>query len=191
MAIQSSFDTTTGQYRIGECLPPDPTDGECSKEPVFQTPYPFQVAPPHGYAAIVNTFGDISVKDGKVITAGWESANMKMVSDLPGWPRRLYINKAVEVPLREALRRCVALYDGYVIKTLGCFSPRSKRTSARLSTHSWGIAMDLNAASNPMANPMQKDLPDAWVAIWESFGWTWGGRFPTPDPMHFQFASGY
>lgn len=116
---------------------------------------------------------------------------MKIVSDLPGVGRRVYLNRAIEAPLRLALQRCIDRHDGYVIRTLGCFAPRASRSDAnRLSTHSWGIAVDINADTNPMRSPMVRDIPDAWVAAFEACGWTWGGRWKTPDPMHFQFARG-
>jgi hypothetical protein len=150
------------------------------------------LVPPHGLDAIRGTFGPITVEDGKITgPPGWEAINMKMVSDLPGVGKRLYINRAIEAPLRLALTRCLALHDGYVVQTIGCFAPRGKRSNpAALSMHSWGIAVDINAATNPMRNPMQKDIPDTWVAIFEELGWTWGGRFRIADPMHFQWASG-
>lgn len=150
------------------------------------------LVPPHGLDAIRGTFGPITVEDGKITgPKGWESLNMKMVSDLPGVPKRLYINRAIEAPLRLALRRCLDLHDGYTIQTIGCFAPRGKRSNpSMLSMHSWGIAVDINAATNPMKAPMVKDIPDTWVAIFEELGWTWGGKFRIPDPMHFQWASG-
>lgn len=119
---------------------------------------------------------------------------MHTVTDLPGWPRRLYLNNALEAPLRAALAACLALGDGYPIRSLGCFAPRPKRTNGDLSVHSWGLAVDLNAATNPLAlvgGALVKDVPDSWVACFEAVGFTWGGRFPRPDPMHFQWCSGY
>ena len=117
---------------------------------------------------------------------------MKMVSDLPGVGKRLYIHRAIEAPLRLALSRCLALGDGYEVKTIGCFAPRGKRVNpSALSVHSWGIAVDINAATNPMRNTMTKDIPDTWIAIFEAIGWTWGGRFRIPDPMHMQWCAGY
>ena len=151
------------------------------------------VAPPRGLDGIRGQFGPLVVEGDKITAPPhWEAVNMKVVSDLPGWPGRLYINRGIEAPLREALRGCIERHDGYTIKTIGCFAPRGKRSDpSRLSTHSWGIAVDINAATNPMRKPMVKDIPDEWVAIFEAVGWTWGGWFPTPDPMHFQWCSGY
>lgn len=152
--------------------------------------------PAHGLDDLRKRFGAIQVRDGQVVApAHWESLNMVRLPSLPGWPRGIYCNKAIKEPLTEALRRCVALGDGYQIKSLGCFAPRAKRTSDRLSVHSWGLAIDINPATNPLAPyagaPCVCDIPMAWVAIFEELGWTWGGKFTRPDPMHFQFCSGY
>lgn len=180
---------TTPEPELLECTPDDPTDGGLSPAPAVVHPTFFR--PPHGLADIKVFYGDIAIAGGKVVTPGWESRSMKVVSDLPGVPHKLYINARIEAPLREALRSCIDLRDAYVVRTIGCFNPRPKRTNGSPSVHAWGAAVDINADTNPMRAPLTKDLPDAWIQIFEAVGWTWGGRFPTPDPMHFQWASGY
>lgn len=58
------------------------------------------------------------------------------------------------------------------------------------SCHSWGIAIDLEVASNPLGT-IGHMHPDV-VRIFEKYGFVWGGRFiHRKDPMHFQFARGY
>lgn len=147
------------------------------------------IAPPHGIRAIRLAYGDITVRQGRVVTPGWED-RMVLLPSLPGWARRLYVHGLIVDPLTLALARCVALGDGYLIQSLGCFSPRAKRSDpAQLSLHSWGVAVDLNQATNPVGE--RGDIPDAWIEIWEAIGWTWGGRFRRRDPMHMQWASGY
>jgi len=27
-----------------------------------------------------------------------------------------------------------------------------------------------------------------FIAVWESLGWTWGGRFERKDPMHWEYT---
>ncbi len=156
------------------------------------------VRPAHGLDELRERFGALVVSGGAIIgPRGWEANNMHTVVDLPLWsPRRVYLNNALEAPLREALRRCRELGDGYQLHTLGCFAPRAKRTNPdHLSVHSWGLAIDLNASTNPLAPSrgaaMVRDIPDAWVATFEEVGFVWGGRFLTPDPMHFQWCTGY
>lgn len=58
-----------------------------------------------------------------------------------------------------------------------------------LSNHSWGLAIDLNAITNPQGNPLHTDMP-AWVIeCAQRHGLDWGGWYTTArkDPMHFEF----
>lgn len=151
--------------------------------------------PPEGIVALMKCYGAITVADGQVTTPGWESAHMDMF-EAPWLPHgRLYVNKLVWPIFSAAMEACLAIGDDYVIKTIGCFSPRAKRVNGDLSTHSWGIAFDLNADDNPLQipdGPVVCDIPDTWVATLKSCGFTWGGDFGgRKDCMHFQFCSGY
>ena len=73
----------------------------------------------------------------------------------------------------------------------GCFNFRSKRMGSKLSTHSWGIAIDLNPEQNGMGT--NGTMSPAVVRIFRDYGFTWGGDWSgsSKDPMHFQFCSGY
>lgn len=71
----------------------------------------------------------------------------------------------------------------------GCYAWRQSRTSQKLSTHCWGIAVDLNAATNQLGET--GDMDPKIVEIFEGNGWVWGGRWERPDPMHFQACRGY
>ena len=72
----------------------------------------------------------------------------------------------------------------------GTFAFRPIRGDTHLSLHAFGAAIDLNAATNPLGGPGDMD-PDI-VAIFQHFGFLWGGDFHTrKDPMHFQYATGY
>jgi hypothetical protein len=71
----------------------------------------------------------------------------------------------------------------------GCFNWRSQRGATRLSTHCWGIAIDLRVSTCQRGTP--GDMPRAIVEAFAEMGATWGGRFTVPDPGHFQFCSGY
>ena len=68
----------------------------------------------------------------------------------------------------------------------GCYAPRRIQPSGTLSLHAWGLAVDLNAASNPVGGESNQD--PRLVRAMERNGFSWGGDFPTvPDPMHFEF----
>jgi len=55
-----------------------------------------------------------------------------------------------------------------------------------LSMHSYGLAFDVNPSTN--AYGTRGNISSVIVDIFESHGFTWGGRWGTSDPMHFQYA---
>jgi hypothetical protein len=73
----------------------------------------------------------------------------------------------------------------------GCYNFRNKRNGSGISTHSWGIAIDIN----PLTNRTGKagDMDAEIVKIFARFGFIWGGtwRGKGRDPMHFQYCRGY
>jgi hypothetical protein len=79
-----------------------------------------------------------------------------------------------------------------MVKTFGgCFNFRSKRTGNKLSTHCWGIAIDLNPETNQQG--ITGDMDPGIVEVFRRFGFKWGGDWvgKSKDPMHFQFCTGY
>ena len=102
-------------------------------------------------------------------------------------PKKIYCNKDMIVPLTNAFENVLKQGISDQIKTWdGCFNIRSKRGAKSMSLHSWGIAIDINAAWNRFGKKptMSKELVDCFV----SAGFSWGGYFKTPDGMHFQLA---
>lgn len=71
----------------------------------------------------------------------------------------------------------------------GGFNFRPQRGSSKLSTHVFICAWDFNPERNKLGT--EGDMNPRIVEIFEANGFTWGGRWRRPDPMHFQFASGY
>ncbi len=155
------------------------------------------IKPPHGLDEIKKLFGDVVVAkvDGQnqiISPRYWEERNCIVARDLPGYGRPLYVNRLIEEPLRAALSACAVVCPHYKVRTMGCFNPRPKRVDPKaLSLHAWAAAVDINADTNPMKKPLTTDLPEEFVREFERYGFTWGGHFPTPDPMHFQWASGF
>lgn len=107
-------------------------------------------------------------------------------------------NKAISEPLRAAIAEIVArdLLDR-ILKWDGCHVPRHKswNPARDLSAHSWGLAFDINARWNAYgADPAPKGSVGSvveLVAIFESFGFAWGGYFhpdSARDGMHFEFC---
>jgi D-alanyl-D-alanine carboxypeptidase len=92
-------------------------------------------------------------------------------------------------PLRSAMAELRRRGLGRLVNPAeyaGCYAPRRIQPSGTLSLHAWGLAVDLNAASNPLGGASNQD--PRLVRTMERHGFSWGGDFPTVrDPMHFEF----
>lgn len=53
------------------------------------------------------------------------------------------------------------------------------------SNHAFGIAIDINSLTNGYGDTTP-NMPIEVVRRAESSGFRWGGRYRTPDPMHFE-----
>ncbi len=103
-------------------------------------------------------------------------------------------NVAIMGPLAAAMHDITAAGLGSLIDTAdfayqgGCWNPRVSRavSTDTLSSHSWGIAVDINVARNPLGAPPRQD--PRLVAIMAAHGFAWGGRFLRPDGAHFQYV---
>lgn len=76
-----------------------------------------------------------------------------------------------------------------LLKTFdGIYNCRAIKGSGSRSTHSWGISIDLNAATNRQGT--QGDMDLRIVQVFEKHGFYWGGRFSgnRRDAMHFEFV---
>ena len=68
----------------------------------------------------------------------------------------------------------------------GCYYPRFIAGTTTLSNHSFGLALDLNVPGNQRGTVGEMD--PGIVAIFERWGFTWGGDWRYTDPMHFELA---
>lgn len=148
--------------------------------------------PPHGKAELIATFGDPR-------RTGWAARNLVLVS-FPS-PLTLSFDRS-KVATRCLVHRLVrdrfeavftALDRADLWKPLetfgGTYAHRPIVGSSRLSTHAFGIAIDIDVLRNPFGSP--PTLSPHVVEIFRAEGFKWGGEFRRPDGMHFQFATGY
>ena len=158
---------------------------------------------PNGLEEIIMTFGDIReyVRADGQLDPRWETNFLARV-DLP-FPLRLAWDLSQTISRMTCHRRMAAVYASVFaaiqqrglqarVSTFGgCFAFRPQRTGNKLSAHSWGIAIDLNPASNLQGSA--GDMDAGVVGIFRSAGFEWGGEWKgsTCDPMHFQFCTGY
>jgi len=102
-------------------------------------------------------------------------------------PKKLYCNKDMIPLLSQAFKNIIdrGLIDE--LKTWdGCFNIRQKRGQTSLSIHSWGLALDVNAAWNQFGK--KPTISKALVACFADAGFDWGGIWAKPDGMHFQVS---
>ena len=103
-------------------------------------------------------------------------------------PKKLYCNKDIVGPLTLAFSNLIS--RGFVneLKTFdGCFNIRKKRGLSSMSLHSWGIAIDVNAAWNQLN--MKPTLSSGFVKCFTDVGFDWGGNWDRLDGMHFQLST--
>jgi hypothetical protein len=69
----------------------------------------------------------------------------------------------------------------------GCYSHRfvNRDPEAGISHHTWGAALDINVPQNPFGAVPHQD--PRMVAVFERWGFIWGGTFILPDGMHFEY----
>ena len=103
-------------------------------------------------------------------------------------PKKIYCNKDLIKPLEKALTNLVERKLVSQLKTWdGCFNIRKKRGATSPSLHSWGIAIDVNAAWNRFG--CSPTCSQAFVECFTDAGFEWGGEWRKPDGMHFQLGS--
>jgi hypothetical protein len=146
--------------------------------------------------AAIAKYGDPTIDNLK-----WEMKNMKLfrldevihVSN-PVIPSVIYVNKDFANDVEQWL---LALYmDGLLseIKTWdGCFNIRKKRGINALSLHAFGLAVDVNAAHNPLGYTREQAIAKGLRPFSPRFievsrkvmqcGADWVNR---PDGMHFE-----
>lgn len=155
--------------------------------------------PPRGLVEVKARFGDFSfesVLDEHGVATGyvrpdpaWVSENI-VVAILP-IVGRCQVHRRAAPAFAAALRDVASKGLAHEIETFAIYSPRHKMTNPKrpLSTHTWGIACDINYATNMPGKP--GDMHPEVVASFEKVGFEWGGRWRYRDDMHFQFATGY
>ena len=100
-------------------------------------------------------------------------------------PKRIYCNKDMIVPLTKAFSNIISRGLTSQLKTWdGCFNIRKKRGATSQSLHSWGCAIDINAAWNGFGK--KPTMSVELVKCFTDAGLDWGGFWQKPDGMHFQ-----
>ena len=164
---------------------------------------PQDFTPPHGLEQILATFGDIYeyIRADGILDTRWQDEFLVRLP-LP-FPMQLSWDKSKSVTLMTCHKGMAPVF-GEVFGEIqkhglqakiesfgGCFSFRPQRRGTKLSTHAWGIAIDLNPEENAQGSAGNIDA--GLVEIFRAAGFEWGGGWASGvrDPMHFQFCTGY
>ena len=100
----------------------------------------------------------------------------------------IYCNRAMHDALLRAFKNIQNEKILHQLETFdGCFNIRDVRGSpGKLSTHAYGLAIDLNADGNGLGE--EPHLTDLFVNCFTRVGFVWGGNFERKDGMHFQWC---
>jgi hypothetical protein len=71
----------------------------------------------------------------------------------------------------------------------GCYVPRfiEHDPTSAVSLHTWGIAIDIDAATNQRGG--RGTMDPRVVAVFKQWGFRWGGDWSYTDPMHFEIGA--
>jgi hypothetical protein len=154
---------------------------------------------PDGYADLVRTFGQPCSNAANDARSFWPNQSARGVAGYVYY--HTYIARDVGWNIRghiDAAHRNEAV--DYGVYGYNC---RYIRGSTSWSTHAFGAAVDTNTARNPVGqttwNGVGADgvdygryIPEVWKGAYPGHNFHWGIHFSTtPDPMHFQYVTGY
>jgi hypothetical protein len=161
------------------------------------------LATPHGLEEILATFGDIFdyITPAHALDLRWQAQYLERIM-LP-FPIALSWDKSRQVNQITCQKRLAGIFSEVfsnirdaglqqkITSFGGCFSFRPQRTGAKLTAHSWGIAIDLNPLEN--AQGTAGNMDSQIIELFREAGFQWGGDWhgKSRDPMHFQFCTGY
>jgi len=140
------------------------------------------VLPQSHLKRVFGEFAAVFRSDGRLeIDPAWQAANLVTV-DLP-IVGSLQCHRALVDALAGALGE---LEQRGLVTTIdrgaaGCWNPRVIAGTDQPSRHAWGAAFDL------LPLPSGPTL-DAVVEVFERWGFTWGGRWVSADPVHFEYV---
>lgn len=138
-----------------------------------------------------NPFLDTKVFEARNMTL-WD-VPLIINTHIPALPNRIYCNKDLVKPLHETFKELITTDLYKEIKTWdGCYNVRMIRGSKTvMSVHAFGLAVDLNAAHNPLGLSKQqcrerglRPFSDAFDMVWYGQGWNLGIDFRRADGMH-------
>lgn len=146
---------------------------------------------------IIEVFGEAD-ENGKYLVKIDLPYPMRLAWDIDTEVNVLRCHKLIADKLKAVFNDLLDYYGYEAIKALGidlfggCFSYRKKRGGDELSTHSWGIAVDLDPSRNLLMETSKtarfaRDEYKPMIRIFEKHGFISLGKVKNYDWMHFQF----
>ena len=133
-------------------------------------------------ALVKERFGEFAARPGAggalAVSPSWRDDAI-VTADVP-LLGRVPCHRRLVPALTGALEELVArgLVTSVDRSASGCFNPRRIAGTDQPSRHAWGIAVDLVGA----------EITAEVVEVFERWGFTWGGHWLTPDPVHFEYV---
>jgi len=127
--------------------------------------------------------------------ADWECNPARFVkTPFPGEGKTWSLSVADDsVPVWEAVAQVMETTPYLFRETAGgTYNCREIAGSDSMSIHAYALALDLNPGKNPNGSPLRHNYPDEFVTRMEGIrangkqAIQWGGRWKTPDAMHWQ-----
>ena len=151
----------------------------------------YEAGVPLNTTVTLHTGGHVGV-DGNTsnISACDESAMVSM--NFLGQGIRIHQNLVPSLNQIDSQWRARGGNSAYEVRSVGGYNCRRIANSNRMSYHSYGVAVDINASTNPhLGSECRTDMPPWFRELFTSRGWGWGCNWSSSkDAMHFSKASG-
>lgn len=143
---------------------------------------------PHGLEAVKQSFGEADPNGGNIeqimtyCGKGGAMSSIRMHKNL----KNIVLASFNEINSLGYGKYITSGAIGYVYRTK---NPTNGAGSNQLSSHSWGIAFDVNTDQRGAWSAESSPELDKLAEVFQKHGWYWGKAFS--DAMHFQFCTGY
>lgn len=111
--------------------------------------------------------------------------------------QKIYFNQKQNAAIQlqkviEELSKLPKQFEPFITNIAGTYNHRYIADTKRLSSHSFGIAIDLNVKQSAYWKWDKKynfrnNFPKEIIDIFEKYGFIWGGRWYHYDTMHFEY----
>jgi len=182
-------------FQKDQKLGADGVVGEFTWKALFNSSFPQPEVPKIIYqSSLLSTFGsplEPSFKGSNIIFIDLSEfkSDLSHVKGLGSSKFGFWGHYSIKQRFKAAIRSVINRGIAKQLKTFdGCYVVRNAKSGKFLSCHSYGMAVDLNAATNPY-NASEWDMTPEFVICFAEQGFEWGGIWNSPfDPMHFQLA---